>query len=545
MPNIFDVGSSALSSLQRAISTTGNNIANANTEGYSRQQVSFASRSPQYFGSLAVGAGVEVSSIRRAYDQFLAQDVQTRTSSSSYFSLYATTTAEIDNLMADPATSLASAMDSFFAAMEAVASSPTSQPERQVMLSEAESLATRFNYVDTRLSELAENTNQQMGVFVADINQYTQGIARLNEQIARLERTPGGSPNDLLDERDRAVEALSKLVRVETRAQDDGSVNIFTASGHPLVSQFTANSLRLEAGPQPDGPVRVYLSGIGGAGRDLTTISLGGALGAAFDVSKNVIDQTRRDIGLLAAGLVETFNTQHRAGDTLDQVAGGDFFSAITPVSTASPSNSGATTVIAVIDEATQLTGASYRINYTQTGVAITNLSTNQTQEIDGETVTIDGVSITVSPASEETVGDSFLIEPTGRAASAISVAITDASDIAAASSGGSVGDNQNMLSLIDLRDAKTLRGGTQNVYEVHGSVVSQVAIDTRSSRANAETEQSLLQSVTDRRNGITGVNLDEEAANLVRYQQAYQAAAQIITTANDVFDSLLRATSR
>jgi flagellar hook-associated protein 1 FlgK len=126
-----------------------------------------------------------------------------------------------------------------------------------------------------------------------------------------------------------------------------------------------------------------------------------------------------------------------------------------------------------------------------------------------------------------------------------MSVAITEASDIAAASSGGSVGDNQNMLSLIDLRDANALRGGTQSFYEVHGSVVSQVAIDTRSARANAETEQSLLQSVTDRRNGITGVNLDEEAANLVRYQQAYQAAAQIITTANDVFDSLLRATSR
>ena len=447
--------------------------------------------------------------------------------------------------MADPATGLASAMDRLFAAMEAVASSPTSQPERQVMLAEAQSLATRFNKVDARLSDLAENTNQQMGVFVADINQYTQGIARLNEQIARLERTPGGSPNDLLDERDRAIEALSKLVRVETRVQDDGSVNIFTASGHTLVSQFTADSLRLEIGPQPDGPARVYLSGIGGAERDLTSVSLGGELGAAFDVSKTVIDQTRRDIGLLAVGLVETFNAQHRAGDTLDQVAGGDFFSAITPLSTASPTNSGTATATAIIDDATQLTGASYQINYTEAGVTITNLSTNQTQEIDGETLTIDGLSITVSPASDETVGDRFLIEPTGRAASAMSVVITEASDIAAASSGGSVGDNQNMLSLIDLRDANSLRGGTQSFYEVHGSVVSQVAIDTRSARANAETEQSLLQSVTDRRNGITGVNLDEEAANLVRYQQAYQAAAQIITTANDVFDSLLRATSR
>ena len=100
--------------------------------------------------------------------------------------------------MADPATSISSAMDQFFAAMEAVANSPTSQPERQVLLSEAGTLANRFNYVDARLSELAENTNEQMSVFVMDINQHTKDIAQLNQQIARLERTPGGSPNDLL-----------------------------------------------------------------------------------------------------------------------------------------------------------------------------------------------------------------------------------------------------------------------------------------------------------------------------------------------------------
>jgi flagellar hook-associated protein 1 FlgK len=101
------------------------------------------------------------------------------------------------------------------------------------------------------------------------------------------------------------------------------------------------------------------------------------------------------------------------------------------------------------------------------------------------------------------------------------------------------------MLTLIDLRDANNLRGGTQGVYDIYNNAVSQVAVDTRSARANAETEASLLASVVDQRASITGVNLEEEAANLIRYQQAYQAAAQIITTANDVFDTLLRATSR
>jgi flagellar hook-associated protein 1 FlgK len=126
-----------------------------------------------------------------------------------------------------------------------------------------------------------------------------------------------------------------------------------------------------------------------------------------------------------------------------------------------------------------------------------------------------------------------------------IGVAITDPADIAAANADGAVGDNRNMLSLIDLRDSDGLRGGTQSLYDIYNNAVAQVAVDTRSAQANAETEISLFKSVTDRRDSITGVNLEEEAANLIRYQQAYQAAAQIVTSANDMFDTLIRAASR
>ena len=545
MASIFDVGSSALNSLQRAISTTGNNIANVNTEGYSRQQVEFSSRTPDYIGGLALGTGVEVSAIRRAYDQFLTADVQARTSSSSYYNLYAGTAEQIDNLMADPATSIASAMDQFFASMEAVANSPSSQPERQVMLAEAQTLASRFNYVDSRLSELAEDMNQRMSVFVEDINRHLSDVAKLNEQIKRLQRSAGGSPNELLDQRDKTLEDLSKLMRIDVRAQSDGSINVFTTSGHRLVSPSGAESLRLSQGVQADGPVQVFVSAAGGAEAEITERGIGGELGAAIDVSNNMIDRARRDIGLLALGLTDTFNIQHKSGSTLNQVEGGDFFSSILPVTTGSTLNSGTTSVTAVVDDVTQLTGASYRVDYTDSVVTVTNLATNETQEINGTTITLDGLTLTVSPFSNLTDGDRFIVEPTARAASAMSVAINDTSDIAAASLGGNVGDNRNMLTLIALRDANNLRGGSQGVYDIYNNAVSQVAVDTRSARANAETEASLLASVVDQRASITGVNLEEEAANLIRYQQAYQAAAQIITTANDVFDTLLRATSR
>jgi len=544
MPSILDVGASALNSLQRAISTTGNNIANANTEGYSRQQVEFSSRTPDYIGGLALGTGVEISDIRRAYDQFLAADVQARTSSSGYYSLYADTASRIDNLMADPATSIASAMDQFFASMEAVANSPNSQPERQVMLSEAQTLTNRFNYVDGRLSELAEETNQRMGVFVEDINRNLRDIAELNTQISRIERS-GRTANDLLDRRDRALESLSKLMRVDVRPQDDGSLDLFSSSGHRLVSSIGAESLRLSQGIQADGPVKIYISAAGGAEVDITDGRIGGELGAAIDVSNNMIDRARREIGLLAVGLTDTFNIQHKAGDALDGNGGGDFFTSIAPVTTPSILNSGSASVSATIDDVTALSGDSYQVDYTNGTVQLTNLTTGDTEEITGTVFTIDGVRFEVSPYVDENEGDSFLVEPSGRAASSMSMALTDPSSIAAAPNDGNVGDNRNIQNLIALRDSNGLRSGTQSVYDIYINAVSHVAVETRSALANAETESSLLQSVSDQRSSITGVNLEEEAANLIRYQQAYQAAAQIISVANDAFDTLLRAASR
>ena len=342
--------------------------------------------------------------------------------------------------MADPATSISSAMDQFFASMEAVANSPTSQPERQVMLSEAQTLANRFNYVDARLSELAEDMNQRMGVFVEDINRHLNDVAALNEQIRRLERRPAGSPNELLDERDRIIESLSKIMRVDARSQEDGSINLYSASGHRLVSQAGAETLRIAPGVHADGPVQIFVSGAGQALSELTDHSLGGELGAALDVSTNMIDRARREIGLVAMGLSANFNIQHKAGDTLNQTAGGDFFSSILPVTTAAIGNSGTTNVSATVDNTSELTGASYRVDYTDSVVTVTNLVTGDTQEINGTVITLEGVRFEVSPFSNLTDGDSFIVEPTGRAAASMGVDITDTSEIASANAGGSGG---------------------------------------------------------------------------------------------------------
>jgi flagellar hook-associated protein 1 FlgK len=545
MASIYDVGTSALTSMQRAIATTGHNIANVNTEGYSRQEVLLGTRNPEKVGQVEIGTGVEVSNIRRAHDSFLMRDVQTRSGSNGYFQLYAETAQSVDGLLADPSTGIAPAMNKFFAAMEAVAANPSSAPERQVMLSEAEKLAQRFNYVDSRLSEFAGGLNTRMANMTDDINALALDIAQLNESVVSLSSGSRGMPNDLLDRRDQAITDLSKLVSVQTTKQDDGSINVSIGRGQRLVIGNSAEQLRMVLPAAQDGPSRLYLSVPSGAESEVTSKLTGGELGGALDAGAKLVNRARREVGLLALGITETFNRQHSQGSDLNGDQGEAFFQNLEAAVTGSRDNSGLVAVTANVTQEQNLNGDGYSLRYEEAGIRLTNLSSGDSQIIEAGVLELPGLSINVPEQVNGVDGDIFFIEPTLGAASSMSIVLTDPSKIAAANQGSAVGDNRNMLSLIELRDAKTLKDGSQSYTSLYGSTLSSIAVETRSAISNAETEQSLLRSAEDRLEGLRGVNLDEEATNLIRYQQAYQAAAQVISVANDIFDTLLMASRR
>jgi flagellar hook-associated protein 1 FlgK len=531
--------------MQRAIATTGHNIANVNTEGYSRQEVRFGTRNPERVGLVEIGTGVEVTSIRRAHDRFLVSDVQTRSSSSAYYQLHAQTAQNIDGLLADPSTGIAPAIDKFFAAMEAVAANPNSSPERRVMLSEAQMLAQRFNYVDERLSGYAEDLNTRMSHMTDDINALASEIAQLNQTIATFGGQSGDMPNDLLDKRDQAITDLSQIIKVQTTNQDDGSINVTIGKGQRLVIGHNAEQLRIDFPTAQDGPARLYLSVPSGAESEVTSQLTGGELGGALDAGTQMINNARRDIGLLAAGIASTFNAQHASGDDLSGEVGEAFFAPLELTVTGTRTNSGQAAITAAITDVAQLTGEGYSVRYEGDGIRLTNLSTGASELVQEGTLQLPGLQVELQPASPEINGDTFLIEPTLGAAGQLSVALTDISKIAAANRDGAVGDNRNMLSLIALRDANVLQSGAHSYSSLYGNTLSGVAVETRSAISNAETEMALLQSAEGRLEGLRGVNLDEEATNLIRYQQAYQAAAQVISVANDIFDSLLMAARR
>ena len=556
MTDSLSIGTSALSALQRAITTTGHNIANVNTEGYSKQSVIFGARPPQDIGVGYLGSGTQIESIDRAYNQFLTTDVQTRTASNSYFQLYATTAGRLDELLADPSTSLSEAMDSFFTAAEAVSSSPTSLPERQVMLSEAETLVQRFQYVVGRVDDVATELNSRIDTSVAEINQLSENIAVLNREIANATARGTGVPNDLLDQRDLLVTRLSGLVKTSTQPQEDGALNVFIGRGQPLVIGANAETLATETDPQLSGTLRVTLTAGPAISADVSEFLTGGELGASLTAADELIEPTRRELNLLAAGFAETFNAVQEGGDDLNGVDGVPMFTQVEnivrPASDVNDNtpNSGNATVSFTVTDVTQLTGDSYELEYTAGGVTLKNLTTNTVTTLSTNPQTVDGFEINYSALVPGTgaganEGDAFIIDPVFQAARLIDVEIDDPALIAAAADGEAAGNNENILAMIELRDQSLLKGGTTSFTDMYSSLVTDVAVRTQRAKSSAETEETLLSSAIERQSSLQGVSLDEEAANLIRYQQAYQAAAQIVAVAGEVFDTLIAATAR
>ena len=545
---ILGVGTSALLAYQQAMTTTGHNIANVNREGYSRQRVEFANMPPQNVGNGYIGSGVQVEGIKRIFDSFVQTQLQTSTSASGQSTVYYDYARRIDNLLADADIGLAPGLQEFFAAVQDVANDPTSVSARQVLLSEANALADRFGFLQQRLDEQRSVLNNQIGAYVDEINALADSIATMNERIVDAQGRAGGAPpNDLLDVRDELILQLSGIVSVTTLAQEDGALNVFIGTGQNLVlgnqtAQLTAESL----GADPDqNDIGLVLPG--GAVIDITQIISGGTIGGLLDTRTNILDPAQNMLGKVAVGLAEIFNTQHILGEDLDGNQGVEFFTVPQPHVLFNQDSISATgTPDVTITDVSALTAYDYELRFNGTDWALRRLPDREQvgTVASGGTLNVDGLTIDLSGVSGEAAGDSFVIRPTRGAAADIAVAISDPR-LVAAGGGGGPGDNTNALALAELREMRILDNGTATIGGSYASLVADVGIRTRAAEVANAAQERLLADARAQREAISGVNLDEEAANLVRFQQAYQAAAQVISVAGTLFDTLLAAVRR
>src|SRR5690606_31616469 len=241
---LIKIGLTGLNAHQWALNTTGNNVSNANTEGYSRQRVNLESTQSQYRAGGYQGTGVQVANIERITSQFLVTQLRLDASTHAEYSSMLGFVSQVDGLLADSSTGLAPAMANFFKALQSAADDPAAIPQRTMLLSEAEGLANRFSSVYSRLDQLGQNANQELSSLVEQVNSLAQGIGELNTAIVVASKN-GQSPGELLDQRDKMLRQLSEIVSVTAVDQGDGRVNVFIGKGQALVSGSRANHLEL------------------------------------------------------------------------------------------------------------------------------------------------------------------------------------------------------------------------------------------------------------------------------------------------------------
>lgn len=360
MASIINTGISALTAFKRQMETTGHNIANVNTEGYSRQRVQLETRNPQVSPAGYIGSGVEVASIHRAYDDFLAARVRDYTSSYEESSVFYDRALQIDNVFADASASMSDMMQQFFAAVDDVADDPTSIAARSVMISRGNQLAERFNTLDRWLDDMRRQLNQDLEHQVGEINSLAQSLADVNSRIGALNGSAGGIPNDILDERDRLVDQLSHYTSVSTLQQSDGSMNVFIGTGQALVVGGVANSLAVSSNVYDSEKKEIVLQQSGGLTVNVSSQITGGSLGGLLRFGGEVLDDSQAALGRVALGLADYFNGEHQTGMDLDGDLGGLFFGLDTPEVLGRQGNAAASTAAITITDPSQLTTHSY-----------------------------------------------------------------------------------------------------------------------------------------------------------------------------------------
>ncbi|WP_323814620.1 flagellar hook-associated protein FlgK [Cellvibrio sp. NN19] len=444
MTGLLSNAISGLQASQNALRTAGHNISNANTAGYSRQEVNYATRTEQSIGSGGfIGSGVSTTSIERVVSEFVTTQLRLDTSTYNQLNTYNINIGKVDKLLADVSTGLSGALQSFFSAMQNGANDPASTPGRQLIVTEAQSLSNRFNNLSQRFQDVEKSVNSEVRTVTAQVNSLASSIASLNQSIGEMRASADGNqPNDLMDKRDEALRQLSELVSVQVVNQGDGNVNVFIGNGQPLVVGIKASTFSTTT----DGSIQLT---DGAKAVDVTNQISGGQLGGLLSFRKEVLAPSMNELGRIALAMSDQFNTLQQQGIDLDGDYGQNMFRDINDPQIATnrvkhasgnaQPNDRALNV--TITDVNQLTTSDYKFEIVpgSTNYLVTRLSDNTIVKqgaLNGfypTSIEFDGVSLNLTGGSFQG-GDSFTIQPTHNGAADIAAVIQRPEDLAFAS---------------------------------------------------------------------------------------------------------------
>jgi flagellar hook-associated protein 1 FlgK len=542
MAGVLGISLSGLLASQQALETTGHNIANVNTNGYSRQRVDMQPKESQFSGDGFVGQGV-TASISRVYDKLVSDQLVSSTSTFSESAIFSGLATQVDNLVSNESTNLSPSLKSFFNAANNVANDPSSLPVRQIMIAQADSIAQKFNSMSNQLEDISKQTNARISNAVDEINAYAQNIASLNDKISlEYSRSNTGQlPNDLMDQRDLLISKIAEKVNVSSLPQTDGGVNVFMANGQSLVLGKNASDLSVNITGNDGLNIAIDIDG-----QDITQQISSGELSGIIQFKEQILTPAKQNVGLLAAGFAVKLNEMHQAGFDLQGKPGQDLFSVNSPQVVPSSNTVGAISVSYDAASINQLMPSDYELSYDGVQFSLTRLTDNTVTTFQNQPpTTIEGPGFKID-ASDTTLsaGDSFLIQPTLKAAGTFKSIISDPLMIAASSDPDTLpGNNQNALTMANAENLTFLLNGRTTFNDLNGNFIAQIGSQTNAAKINDAAQEALFNAAKSSKEGFSGVNLDEEAANLIKYKQSYEAAAQAISVSNSLFDTLIQAT--
>ena len=564
--NIFSALSSAklgLLAQQLAIEVTGQNIANVETEGYSRQDVTFEANTPRHaikYGSMhQIGTGVRVAGIERAHDQFLFEQIMDEGDLTGSTEVKKEIFEQLEVLFNEGSgRSLNDALSSFFASVHDLATNARGLSERADLVSKAEHLASTFNQTGKQLFTIQRNIDATIETEVVEINSLTTQIGKLNESIHANEPASQYKANDLRDNRDRLVKELSKKIDIQLIEESDNQISLTLKDGTALVLKDQVFDLSTSINANNESFYDVYID-IGSTTKDITSTITGGELRGYLDMRDTEVESILDKMNILSASFIQEFNGIHRAGFGIDGSSGLDFFSPLNVTVDHDVDNTGTAVVSMTNASPTTVSVDEFEIAFTgdnALGVksfTLNNLTTNASSGTftftTGSTFNIkDGFAVTISGAAVS--GDKVTFSVSEDAASGMSVSSTITANTKKIAAGTTTnGDGANALLMAGLQNTLSFNSvtwsgsgsGSYTFDEYYNAVVSTIGIESFSAQATLRQQEGIMLQLNSRRESISGVSIDEEMIKMIKFQQAYNASARMISVVDEMLDALNR----
>ena len=578
----------ALQAQQQAMDVTNQNIANANTAGYTRQEAKLVQTAPHagtgynrpVGGGLMMGTGVMVSEIMRQRDSFVDQQLRTETAQQKKWQVVSDGVQQVEALFNEPSTNgLGNQLTTFFNAWSELSTNPGSATARAQLQTQAQTVVAAFQDMSQQLESFRQNQDFQLTSVVSEVNDLSSQIASLNLQIRRSTAV-GDNPNDLMDARDRLIDQVVTLTGATYQEQTDGSTTV-RIGGRILVDGTKANALTAELTPLASGKTSHTIEWSPGG---TAVAGLGGTVGALVHLRDDVVSDKVAKLNLLASTIVTSVNAQHAQGRGLGQYASSttntDFFSTQRTTTPLRETGLGDTLVAGAFT----VNGTTVQVDpTTDTLDAVMNrvtaaLSPTATWSLDATTGRVVITSPT-SPVFGSSGDTSNFLQVTGILASGVASAggtytataaiplgivkaatlaldplvATDTQAIRASgttsSNGQTVsagaGDSSNALKIVGLATTQWAALGSATFDDYYASMIGSLGIESRQATQMATNQTALVDHLTARRESASGVNLDEEAAQLIRFQRAYQAAARGITALDEMLSQTINSMGR